>query len=140
MTLDVIHRSLLISNSSDYDSSVIDYQVNNHYTLDWVSRKLESSYFILALLNEAVVGTGILEADEVKSVFVDPSHQRTGIGKKIMMHLEKRGKELNLLEVKLNSSITGLEFYKKLGYNLVTEQVDMVNHVPVYTYLMKKTL
>ena len=37
---------------------------------------MQSAHFIVALLDDLVVGTGMLDGDEVKAVFVDPTRAR----------------------------------------------------------------
>ena len=138
--LECIRRSVEISNSPDYPSSIIDYQLNIHYTMDWIKDKMQSRYFIVAMLDNQVVGTGSLEGDEIKAVFVDPDCQRRGIGRAIMEELERYGKSKGLQEIELNSTITAFEFYKKLQYRLVKELVGEYQGDTVIAYLMKKRL
>lgn len=121
--LECIRRSVEISNSPDYPSSIIDFQLNIQYTMDWIKEKMQSRYFIVAMLDNQIVGTGSLEGDEIKAVFVDPDYQRRGIGRAIMEELERYGKSKGLQEIELNSTITAFEFYKKLQYRLVKELV-----------------
>ena len=76
--LECILKSVEVSNAPDYPSSIIDYQLHIHYTMDWLTKKMQSSYFIVALIDNVVVGTGSLDGAEIKHVFVDPDHQRKG--------------------------------------------------------------
>jgi ribosomal protein S18 acetylase RimI-like enzyme len=138
--LECILRSVEISNSPDYSPAIIDYQLHTHYTMDWLSEKMQSSYFVVALMDNKVVGTGSLEGNEVTTVFVDPDHQQRGIGRTIMGELERYAKSEGLKEIVLNSSITAFGFYKKLDYALEGETVRGVQRDKVITYLMKKRL
>ena len=138
--LECILRSVEISNSPDYPPAIIDYQLHTHYTMDWLSEKMQSSYFVVALMDNKVVGTGSLDGNEVTTVFVDPDQQQSGIGRTIMGELERHAKSQGLGEIILNSSITAFGFYKKLAYALVGETVREVQEEKVITYLMKKRL
>lgn len=138
--LKCIQRSVEISNAPDYTPSIIQYQLNNHYTLDWITRVIHSRYFITALLDNKVVGTGSLDGDEVKAVFVDPDYQRKGLGRAIMEDLEREGKSKGLKEIKLSSSITGFDFYKALHYQFIKEIVMDHQGEKIVAYLMKKRL
>ena len=109
--LECILKTVEISNSPDYPPSVIEYQLHTHYTLDWITKQMQSRYFIVALIDGKVAGTGSLDGDEIKAIFVDPDHQRRGIGRAIMEDLERYGKSIGLQEIKMKSSITGFEFY-----------------------------
>ena len=138
--LECILRSVGISNSPDYPPAIIDYQLHTHYTTDWLSKKMQSSYFVAALIDNKVVGTGALDGNEVTTVFVDPEHQQRGIGRTIMGELERYAKNQGLREIILNSSITALGFYKKLDYSLLEETIREYHGDAVITYLMKKRL
>jgi ribosomal protein S18 acetylase RimI-like enzyme len=135
-----ILRSVEISNSQDYSLAIIDYQLHTHYTMDWLSEKMQSSYFVVALMDNKVAGTGSLDGNEVTTVFVDPDYQQRGIGRTIMEELERYAKSQGLREIILNSSITAFGFYKKLDYALEGETVREVQGDKVITYLMKKRL
>ena len=136
--LECILKSVEISNTPDYPSSIIDYQRDTHYTMDRLTKKMQSSYFIVALIDNKVVGTGSLEGTEIKYIFVDPDHQRKDIGRTIIEELERYAKSQGLKEIILNSSITAFEFYKTLNYQLVGESVMEYQGDKVITYLMKK--
>jgi len=138
--LECILTSVEISNSPDYPPAIIDYQLHTHYTMDWLSKKMQSSYFVVALMDNKVVGTGSLDDNEVTTVFVDPDHQRKGIGRTIIGELERYAKSQDIREVILNSSITAFGFYKKLDYALVGEAVREYRGNKVITYLMRKHL
>ena len=137
-TLECILKSVEVSNAPDYPSSIIDYQLHTHYTMDRLTKKMQSSYFIVALIDNKVVGTGSLEGTEIKYIFVDPDHQRKDIGRTIIEELERYAKSQGLKEIILNSSITAFEFYKTLNYQLVGESVMEYQGDKVITYLMKK--
>ena len=136
--LECILRSVEISNSPDYPPAIIDYQLHTHYTMDWLSKKMQSSYFVVALIDNKVVGTGSLDGNEVTTVFVDPDHQHRGVGRTIMGELERYAKSQGLREIILNSSITAFGFYRKLDYVLEEEAIREVQGDRVITYLMKK--
>ncbi len=133
--LECILRSVEISNAPDYPPSIIEYQLKIHYTMDWMTRAMQSRYFIAVLVDDEVVGTGSLDGDEIKAVFVDPDHQRKGIGRAIMEELERYGKSKGLKEVRLNATITAFEFYKKLNYRLIEELVGEFKGEKITAYL-----
>lgn len=108
--------------------------------MDWINRAMRSRYFMVALVDDKVVGTGSLDGDEIKAVFVDPDHQRRGIGRAIMEELERYGKSKGLKEVRLNATITAFEFYKKLNYCLVEELKREFKGDKITAYSMNKRL
>jgi len=108
--------------------------------MDWITKAMQSRHFIVALVDDKVVGTGSLDGDEIKAVFVDPDHQRRGIGRAIMEELERYGKSKGLQEVRLNATITAFEFYKQLHYSLVEELVGEFKGDKITAYSMNKRL
>jgi len=138
--LECIHKSVEISNSQDYPPSIIEYQLDEHYTKEWLERVIQSRFFIVALIDGIVTGTGCLHGNEVKTVFVHPDYQRKGVGRLIMEALEGQARRMNYGEIELKSSITGYSFYQKINYRLVEEiSEDILGHT-VTTYRMKKSL
>lgn len=138
--LECILKTVDVSNSPDYPPSVIEYQLQIHYTMDWIRKQMQSRYFIVTLIEGKVVGTGSLDGDEIKAVFVDPSYQRRGVGRAMMEELEEYARTKGLKEVVLNSSITAYDFYKKLNYHLIEKISEEFQGDRVFTYIMKKHL
>lgn len=138
--LECILKTVEVSNSPDYLPSVIEYQLQTHYTMDWIRKQMRSRYFIVTLIEGKVVGTGSLDEDEIKAVFVDPSYQRKGVGRAMMEELEEYARAMGLKEVMLKSSITAYDFYKRLDYRLVEKLSEEFQGDWVVTYLMKKRL
>jgi GNAT superfamily N-acetyltransferase len=108
--------------------------------MEWITRQMQSRYFIVALIEGKVVGTGSLDGDEIKAVFVDPSYQRRGVGRAMMEELERYARTMGLKEVELKSSITAYYFYKRLDYHLIEKISEEFQDDRIVTYLMKKRL
>lgn len=80
----------------------------------------------ICVLNEEVIGCILFEILtwhtgkqlEIKEIFVIPSFQRKGIGKKLLEYAEIIGKGVGVSELFLwtNKSETLINFYSKLGY------------------------
>ena len=138
--LECILKTVEVSNSPDYLPSVIEYQLQTHYTMDWIRKQMQSRYFIVTLIEGKVVGTGSLDENEIKAVFVDPSYQRRGVGRAMMEELEEYARTIGLKGVLLKSSITPYDFYKRLDYRLVEKLSEELQGDRIVTYLMKKRL
>ncbi len=67
---------------------------------------VENSFY-LASMDGCVVGTGMvnLESGKVDAIFVHPSHMRTGIGRQIMLYLEKLALDAGLTQLSLESTL-----------------------------------
>jgi len=65
--------------------------------MDWLIKKAKSCFFIVALVDSSVVGTGSLDGERIKAVFVDPDFLRIGIGQALMRELRGMRKALGLV-------------------------------------------
>ena len=86
--LNCIQRSVSITNRPNYPEKIITYQLTVHYTPEWMITTIKDKYFIVAVQDNQVVGTGALKNNELRSIFVDPTYQKQGVGRVIVQHLE----------------------------------------------------
>lgn len=75
----VVIAALRESNSQDYPSDVIG-QVEQSFSPEAITTQLTKR----KILGENIIGTAGLDGDVVRSVFVDPAHQKGGIGRHLM--------------------------------------------------------
>lgn len=68
-----------------------------------------------------VVGFVALLGNEVGAIFVHPSHQRMGVGRRLMDKAKELRGELVVEVFKANT--IGLAFYAKYGFEIVAEKV-----------------
>jgi len=66
--------------------------------------------------NGKILGLGKLEDRKIGMMFIDIKNQRKGIGKAILIYLEKLAKKRGKRKVWLNSFIGATKFYKKFDY------------------------
>lgn len=121
--LECIQKSVDVSNRPDYPVKIIDYQLHTHYVLSWVENAAASKYFVVAEIEDSVVGTGALKDNEIQNVFVSPDYQKDGIGKAIINHLESYASIQGYSNVFLESSISAVLFYQKLGYYIQIDEI-----------------
>lgn len=110
-------------------NAAINSQCVGHYSPEdleiWTSGEMtkqfidivESSFYV-ATVDGCVVGTGMinLESGKLDAIFVHPSHIRTGIGKQIMLHLEKLALDAGLTQLSLESTLNAVTFYQAQGF------------------------
>jgi GNAT superfamily N-acetyltransferase len=63
-----------------------------------------------------IVATGSLSGDRVDSVFVTPSLQRRGIGRRLMTVLEEEARRAGTTRLRLDASLEAELFYRRLGW------------------------
>ncbi|HBO4019667.1 TPA: GNAT family N-acetyltransferase [Pseudomonas aeruginosa] len=131
----VVIAALRESNSQDYPPDVIA-QVEQSFSPEAITTQLTKRRVFVALLGDNIIGTAGLDGDVVRSVFVDPAHQRGGIGRHLMdvIHTTAAGAGIEALRVP--SSITAERFYAVLGYQKIRDEF----HGEERTILMEKRL
>lgn len=118
----VIEKTLLVSNSRDYPPEEIQAQIESHSRQVMLERSRWSHMYV-ACDGEEIVGCGAvapfwgsLEESILLSIFILPEYQGRGIGRRIVQTLEKDEFFLRARRVEIPASITGVQFYLKLGY------------------------
>lgn len=78
---------------------------------------VDNSLYV-ASMDGCVVGTGMvnLESGKVDAIFVHPSHLRTGIGRQIMLYLERLALDAGLTQLNLESTLNAVKFYRAQGF------------------------
>jgi N-acetylglutamate synthase-like GNAT family acetyltransferase len=143
-TTSLIHWTLLTVNSMDYPENIIKFLIEEYSTENFTKTFEKSKCQFIAEINNEIVGVGGWSIDTedpltayVSNVFVRPDWIGKGIGKYIMDSIETDIKRADLETIRLNSSISAIEFYTALQYSLVTGQV---NENALETKVMTKKL
>jgi N-acetylglutamate synthase-like GNAT family acetyltransferase len=131
----VILDSLRTTNAKDYTSDIIESIAQNFSPLR-VQALLSKRDVVVALLRERVVGTASLDGDVVRTVFVAPDVQSRGVGRSLMLELERRARAKGVAKLSVPSSITAESFYAKLGFSPVRD----VYHGAERTIVMERRL
>ncbi|EKT4449196.1 GNAT family N-acetyltransferase [Pseudomonas putida] len=131
----VVIAALRESNSKDYPPDVIA-QVEQSFSPEAITTQLTKRRVFVALLGENIIGTAGLDGDVVRSVFVDPAHQKGGIGRHLMDVIHTTAASAGIEAVRVPSSITAEKFYTALGYQKIRDAV----HVAERTIIMEKRL
>ena len=76
-----IRKAVDVSNRPDYPEKIIRLQLNEHYIPSWMEKTVLDKYFVIAEIQDSIVGTGALKENEIRNIFVDPDHQRKSIGR-----------------------------------------------------------
>lgn len=72
----------------------------------------------------------------MRAVFVAPDAQERGIGRALMAAVERAAEEADVARLTLQSSLTAVGFYDRLGYRAVRENL----HGEERTIVMEKRL
>ncbi|MCR4620481.1 MAG: GNAT family N-acetyltransferase [Clostridiales bacterium] len=118
----MIAKTLSISNAKDYPADQIE-ELIQRMNPQFISACASQRHFYVAEEDGAVIGCASIgpfwgKTDEsgIFTVFVDPEHQKLGVGKRLISILEKDEYFLRADRVEIPASITAVGFYMKLGY------------------------
>lgn len=131
----VILAALHSSNARDYPADVIA-RVASNFTPDAVLDLLKRRVVLAAVQDGVIVATAALDANVVRSVFVNPALQGQGIGRLLMIEIELRAREAGVTTLSVPSSLTAEPFYTRLGFHTVRD----VYHGNERTLVMEKAL
>ena len=119
----VITRTMQISNSKDYPPEELDSLIAQ-FTPEGVIQRASWTHFYVFCDGEEIVGCGAIGSywgSETESslftIFVLPEYQGRGVGRKIVETLEADEYALRATRIEIPASITGCQFYRKLGYD-----------------------
>ena len=120
---DLIVKTLMISNTKDYPAEMM-LDLTRRMQPGDILERARWTHFYVAEENNVILGCGAIgpywdKTDESSlfTIFVLPEYQGRGIGRRIVETLEKDEYALRAKRIEIPASITGLEFYKKLGYD-----------------------
>ncbi|MBR3020655.1 MAG: GNAT family N-acetyltransferase [Clostridia bacterium] len=120
---DVIITTLRISNTKDYPPEMMEELILHMQPGDIVKRA-SWTHFYVAEEEGKIIGCGAIgpywgkeDESSLFTIFILPEYQGRGIGRKMVETLEQDEYALRAKRIEIPASITGLPFYRKLGYD-----------------------
>lgn len=131
----LMQRTVRLSNAPDYGVETAEL-IAAGYTPDKIARRLAERDVFVCQMDDRLVGTISFAEGKLRSLFIEPSAQRLGVGARLVAHLEAHARAAGVVELTLSSSLTGRGFYERLGYRMIRfeERADGS------TFLMSKIL
>lgn len=119
----LIRTTISISNKKDYPEELMD-QLIAAETPEHVLERASWTHFYVVQEAEEIIGCGAIgpcwgkeDESSLFTIFVHPDHQGKGIGRLIVETLEQNEFALRAKRIEIPASITGLPFYRKMGYS-----------------------
>ena len=110
---------------------------NTHRWID----KLTSQYFLIAELDNKIVGFASLENnDYFDFLYVHKDYQRQGIADMLYSEIEKEAISRNATVLSSDVSKTARIFFEKKGFKTIASQTNIIKDVEIINYKMTKTL
>ncbi len=120
---ELIITTIRISNVRDYPAELMEELVKTQ-TPEHVLQRASWTHFYVAEEADRIIGCGAIgpywgkeDESSLFSIFVHPDYQGKGIGRMIVGALEQDEFALRARRIEIPASITGLPFYRKMGYS-----------------------
>ncbi len=133
----MIAKTLRESNSKDYSEEYINENINAHSAEVLIERANEGHSYVVCD-NSKIIGCGTIAGywgsvteSILLTIFVLPTYQGKGVGRKIIETLEQDEYFLRAKRIEIPASITACEFYKKMGYTH-KNGIDKIDNEQLY--------
>jgi ribosomal protein S18 acetylase RimI-like enzyme len=113
-----IHKTCVSeTNSKVYPKPVIQEWLNQ-INANNIVEQLSNSEWIVAKTNDTLLGFAQYSVEDgyLYQINVLPDFQGQQLGKRLFEYIEKEFKDKGVDEIKLNSTLNAVPFYKKLGF------------------------
>ena len=117
---ELVRATIETSYAAVYPPAAVAF-FHNFHRRETVLSDAAGGQTVVVFSADALVATGTRVGEDVRRVFVCPDCQRRGIGRLMMAELETEAKENGVDRVALSASLPALEFYLRLGYEVVSE-------------------
>ena len=136
-----MQRTIGTSYKPDYGPAEIQF-FQDYHPREKIVTDAASGHTLVAAQDGAILGTGTLNDDHIRRVFIEPGCQGQGIGNRIAGELERRARVAGIRRVDLSCALGALRFWEGRGY-AITEEVFRPSpdgSVIIHYYEMEKTL
>lgn len=131
----VILWALRETNARDYAQDIIE-RVERSFSPAAVLDLMARRTVFVAEQERQIVGTASLDGRVVRTVFVAPSVQGKGVGRRLMAEVERAARDAAVEVLTVPSSVTAEQFYSRLGFKAVRDSF----HGEERTIIMERKL
>lgn len=137
----LFHDTIQTINSKDYPKDEIDDWKSWHKDIDkWVER-VNEQYFIVAKLDDIIVGFSSLALDGyLDFIFVHKDYQRKGIANALMTEIESKAISQKNTLIYSDVSITAKGFFEKHGFKVEKQQLKKSKKKELINFRMTKVM
>lgn len=131
---DLLIDTITKVNSKDYNLKQIEVWIKG-YSLEEIEKKIQSNnrnIFVLIDNNKIVGYLEIyLERSFIDSLYVKNNEIGKGYGKKMLVFAEEFSKQNGAKDLRINSSLTALNFYESQGYKIIEKTFNRNSGIAV---------
>ncbi len=111
----LVHKTIATCYPGHYCMEAVRFFIDYH-SEEAILRDAQKGRTVVLDKAGRILGTGTIVDDEIKRVFVDPTFQKQGFGRRLMRQLEEVAARQGAAAVKLDASLPAKVFYDRLGY------------------------
>lgn len=133
----LVAKTLLTTNSKDYSKAYLTKVIAERDANFFIENSQYTHMYVVSVHHQ-IVGCGAIgpfwgkeDESSLFNMFVLPTYQGLGIGRKLIQTLEKDVYFKRAKRIEIPASITGLGFYQKMGYKFKNGQ-DKVDDEGLY--------
>lgn len=135
----LVYETIHSVNEKDYTKDQLDAWAPKE-GLDF-EKRLKDLLCYVALLDDIIIGFITLRKDGlIDHLFVHKDFQKKQVASTLLEKIEKEAKELNLIELFTESSITAKGFFLSKGFSIEKEYQKHLRDAYFKNYLMKKAV
>ena len=134
---DIVSRTIREIYAKYYSEEVVRFFLELHNLANIEKDILEEKTYVIE--NENIIcGTATMEDNRISRVYVLPEYQGTGMGSRLMKHLEKEIIKIHGF-VEVDATLPAGEFFRKRNYVQITHAEHLVENGKILSYeVMRK--
>lgn len=137
----IFYETIQTVNSKDYPQDEIDDWSSWHTDIEKWNVTIVEQYFIVAILDNKIVGFGSLAKDGyLDLMFVHKDYQRQGIASQLLIVLERKAIGQENREIYSDVSVTAKKFFEHHGFLIQQEQLKKSRDKELKNYRMTKNI
>jgi len=126
-------------NSQDHEKEEMEYLLGRQ-TLEVLKKKIKSRDVYVMVENKKIIGSGDLDDNEIKGLYVLSSEIKKGIGTKLLKFIEEIAKNKGIKIINICSTKSAIPFYEKNGYKLIEIKKGIEKGIMMTRHLMQKEI
>jgi N-acetylglutamate synthase-like GNAT family acetyltransferase len=119
-------------------SETLREKMEKSETRDAMIERARMYYVAVYESDGGIAGVGALDMNEIRILYVSPEHQRRGIGRNLLVHLESMVPPAVFSDIFVYSSPPSAGFYETLGFRNRGQHLFVVEGEQLATVFMTK--
>ena len=134
---ELFYNTVLNVNVQDYDQNQLAAWAPKDFDIDIAIQKFREIDPFVVIKDGKIVGYADIQSDGyIDHFYCHHEFQRQGVGRLLFAALEEVAREIGILEMYSNVSITARPFFEAMGFSVEKEQIVQVGDQKLKNYKM----